>query len=156
MRARLPSSQQRPASEDTSPSPPIPSPEGRGATDPTDAAIECGTSAAARCWVMSPAWICCIPRPFRDRVSSYQDRSFSNWTSNVVVVADGAHSGDGHGHGHVYGHDPLRLSRDYGVCRWVDKMPGGVEASSFACVVSTHRFILDKTSNESESKEVWK
>jgi hypothetical protein len=31
-----------------------------------------------------------------------------------VAVADGDHSG--HGHGHVDGHDPLRLSRDYG-CR---------------------------------------
>jgi hypothetical protein len=31
-------------------------------------------------------------------------------------VADGDHSGHGHGHGHghVYGHDALRLSRDYG------------------------------------------
>ena len=33
----------------------------------------------------------------------------------AVAVADEDHSGHGHGHGHVYGHDLLRLSRDYGV-----------------------------------------
>jgi hypothetical protein len=32
----------------------------------------------------------------------------------VVAVADGDHSGHGHGHDHVYGHDLLRLLRDYG------------------------------------------